>query len=329
MKENGNLEEAASTCQKIIDEVSSVFVGNRQLLKKLLSAGVANGHVLLEDYPGVGKTLLVKALARTVGCNYTRIQFTPDLLPADIIGTRVWKQKEGEFELMRGPIFTNILLADEINRTPPKTQAALLEAMAERQVTIEGVRHSLESPFFALATQNPIDQEGTYPLPEAQMDRFLLKLSVGYAASLEEESSILSRRIDWKKEDPVEDMQVVTSVEEFVTLQQLAETGIYVDQCILDYVSQIVRATREHPKAEVGSSPRGALALLKLARSMAVINGRDFVTPDDIKLFASETLSHRIILHIEYALDDVKGQDIVDEVMRGIPVPVDYMPRKS
>jgi MoxR-like ATPase len=329
MKENGNLEEAASTCQKIIDEVSSVFVGNRQLLKKLLSAGVANGHVLLEDYPGVGKTLLVKALARTVGCNYTRIQFTPDLLPADIIGTRVWKQKEGEFELMRGPIFTNILLADEINRTPPKTQAALLEAMAERQVTIEGVRHSLESPFFALATQNPIDQEGTYPLPEAQMDRFLLKLSVGYAASLEEESSILSRRIDWKKEDPVEDMQVVTSVEEFVTLQQLAETSVYVDQCILDYVSQIVRATREHPKAEVGSSPRGGLALLKLARSMAVINGRDFVTPDDIKLFVSETLSHRIILHIEYALDDVKGQDIVDEVIRGIPVPVDYMPRKS
>jgi len=329
MTSNDDIQQAATTCQKILDEVSKVFVGNRELLKKLLAAGVANGHVLLEDYPGVGKTLLVKALAKTIGCNYTRIQFTPDLLPADIIGTRIWKQKEGQFELMKGPIFTNILLADEINRTPPKTQAALLEAMGERQVTIEGIRHSLQSPFFALATQNPIDQEGTYPLPEAQMDRFLLKVSMGYAASLEEESTILSRRIAWQKEDPIEDMKPETTVEQFVFLQQLAETGIYVDQCILDYVSRIVRATREHPKAEVGSSPRGGLALLKLARAMAVINGRDFVTPDDIKLFCAETLAHRIILHIEYALDDVKGQDIVNEVMQEIPVPVDYMPRKK
>jgi MoxR-like ATPase len=329
MKSNGDVQQAAATCQKILDEVSQVFVGNRELLKKLLAAGVANGHVLLEDYPGVGKTLLVKAIAKTIGCDYTRIQFTPDLLPADIIGTRIWKQKEGEFELMKGPIFTNILLADEINRTPPKTQAALLEAMGERQVTIEGIRHSLQSPFFALATQNPIDQEGTYPLPEAQMDRFLLKLSVGYAGTLEEESTILSRRIAWQKEDPIEDMQAATTVEEFVVLQQLAETAIYVDQCILDYVSRIVRATREHAKAEIGSSPRGGLALLKLARAMAVINGRDFVTPDDIKMFCTETLSHRIILHIEYALDDVKGQDVVNEVMQDIPVPVDYMPRKK
>lgn len=329
MSKNGGLKTAATVCQKVIDEINGVFVGSRELLKKLLAAGIANGHVLLEDYPGVGKTLLVKAMAKTIGCNYTRIQFTPDLLPADIIGTRVWKQKEGSFELMKGPIFTNILLADEINRTPPKTQAALLEAMGERQVTIEGVRHSLQSPFFTLATQNPIDQEGTYPLPEAQMDRFLLKLHLGYATSLEDEISILDRRISWKKEDPVEDMQVVTSADEFITLQQHAETGIYVDQCILDYVSQMVRATREHAKVEVGSSPRGGLALLKLARAMAVINGRDFVTPDDIKMFTSETLSHRIILHIEYALDGVRGQDIVDEVMAKIPVPVDYMPRDN
>lgn len=328
MENGGDIKQAASICGRIIDGVSHVFVGNRDLLKKLLAAGIANGHVLLEDYPGVGKTLLVKTLAKVIGCEYTRIQFTPDLLPADIIGTRIWKQKEGRFELMKGPIFTNILLADEINRTPPKTQAALLEAMGERQVTIEGIRHSLESPFFALATQNPIDQEGTYPLPEAQMDRFLLKMSVGYAESLEEEISILSRRISWQKEDPIEDIVAVTSVAEFVELQQLAETGIYVDQCILDYVSRIVRGTREHAKAEVGSSPRGGLALLKLARAMAVINGRDFVTPDDIKMFVDDTLSHRIIMHIEYALDDVKGQDIVAEVMQNIPVPVDYMPRK-
>jgi MoxR-like ATPase len=326
---NGNIDTASALCQKIMDEVNSVFVGNMPLLKKLLAAGIANGHVLLEDYPGVGKTLLVKALAKTIGCHHTRIQFTPDLLPADIIGTRVWKQKEGEFELMKGPIFTNILLADEINRTPPKSQSALLEAMGERQVTIEGVRHNLESPFFCLATQNPIDQEGTYQLPEAQMDRFLLKMSVGYAATLEEESTILSRRIDWKKEDPVDDMKTVTTTEQFVALQQLAETGVYVDKCILDYVSQIVRATREDHRVEVGSSPRGGLALLKLARAMAVINGRDFVTPDDIKLFTSDTLSHRLILHMEYALDNVRGQDVVEDVMQNIPVPVDYMPRES
>ena len=228
--------EAAKLCEKIVDEVSSIFVGNRLIIQKLLAGCIANGHVLLEDYPGVGKTLLVKAFAKTLGCKYTRIQFTPDLLPSDIIGTRIWRQSEGQFELVKGPIFTNILLADEINRTPPKTQAALLEAMAERQVTIDGIRYSLESPFCTLATQNPIDFEGTYELPEAQMDRFLLKISLGYPSSLEAETTIFNRRINWQKEDPIDDMQPITTIGEFCTLQELAETGVYVDACILDYV---------------------------------------------------------------------------------------------
>ena len=251
------LTEAKRTCESIIAAVGAVFVGNKPLLRKLLAAGLANGHVLFEDNPGLGKTLLAKVFARVIGFNYARIQFTPDLLPADIIGTRVWRQKDSSFELMRGPIFTNILLADEINRTPPKTQAALLEAMEERQVTIEGETHTLQSPFFVLATQNPIEQEGTYPLPEAQLDRFVLKLSTGYAASIEEESLILQRRITWRKDDPSETVQSALSIEQFLGLQNSVETAIYIDQSILNYVSQIIRTTRNHPKVQIGSSPRG------------------------------------------------------------------------
>ena len=221
---------AQGLCQTIIDSISSTFVGHRPLLGKLLAAGIANGHVLFEDYPGLGKTLLAKLFATAIGCRYTRIQFTPDLLPTDIIGTRIWQQKDSSFELMKGPIFTNILLADEINRTPPKTQAALLEAMEERQVTIEGESHELHLPFVVLATQNPIEQEGTYPLPEAQMDRFMLKMSTGYVESLDEEVTILRRRIEWKKDDPSGDIEPAVSAEQFRSLQLVAENGIYVDK---------------------------------------------------------------------------------------------------
>jgi MoxR-like ATPase len=199
------IEAAAKACEKIVDDVGKVYVGDKLLLRKLLAAALANGHVLFEDYPGLGKTLLVKAFAKVIGCDYKRIQFTPDLLPADIIGTRIWRQRDGSFELMKGPVFTNILLADEINRAPPKTQAALLESMEERQVSIEGETHILDPPFVVLATQNPIELEGTYPLPEAQMDRFMLRLSTGYARSLEEENMILERRIDWRRDDPTPD----------------------------------------------------------------------------------------------------------------------------
>ena len=321
------LIEAKKTCEQIVEGVAAVFVGHKPMLRKLLAGGLANGHILFEDNPGLGKTLLAKAFAKVIGFEYARIQFTPDLLPADIVGTRVWRQKDSTFELMRGPIFTNILLADEINRTPPKTQAALLEAMEERQVTIEGETNSLESPFFVLATQNPIEQEGTYPLPEAQMDRFMLKMSMGYAESVEEESIILSRRIQWHKDDPSAEIKPIVSAGQFLDLQHLVESDIYMDKSIIDYISKIVRATRQHPKVEVGSSPRGGLSLIKISRAMALINGRDFVTPDDVKEFTNDALAHRIILKIEENLEGVNPRDIVDDVVKNIPAPTDFHPR--
>jgi MoxR-like ATPase len=321
------LVEIKLTCADLIEGISAVFVGHKPLLKKLLAAGLSNGHVLFEDNPGLGKTLLAKVFARVIGINYTRIQFTPDLLPADIVGSRVWRQKDSEFELMKGPIFTNILLADEINRTPPKTQAALLEAMEERQVTIEGQTHSLPEPFFVLATQNPIEQEGTYPLPEAQLDRFMLKLSTGYAETLEEESDILTRRITWQKDDPSQEVKPVISIEQFKTLQSHVEKEIYIDKSILDYASKIVRATRQHPKIEIGASPRGGLALLKVSRAMALLSGRDYVTPDDIKTFTVDALAHRLILNIEETLEGMSPGIIIEEIVASIPVPVEFRPR--
>jgi MoxR-like ATPase len=321
------LVEIKLTCNNLIEGISAVFVGHKPLLKKLLAAGLSNGHVLFEDNPGLGKTLLAKVFARVIGINYTRIQFTPDLLPADIIGSRVWRQKESEFELMKGPIFTNILLADEINRTPPKTQAALLEAMEERQVTIEGQTHPLPEPFFVLATQNPIEQEGTYPLPEAQLDRFMLKLSTGYAETLEEESAILTRRIGWQKDDPSQDVKAEIDIEQFRKLQSHVEKEIYIDNTILEYVSKIVRATREHPKIEIGASPRGGLALLKISRAMALTSGRDYVTPDDIKIFAVDALAHRLILNVEETLEGMKPASLIEEIVSTIPVPAEFRPR--
>ncbi len=321
------LREVKKSCEDIVEAVFAVFVGHKPLLKKLLAAGLSSGHVLFEDNPGLGKTLLVKVFARVVGFDYKRIQFTPDLLPADIVGTRVWRQRDSTFELVKGPIFTNVLLADEINRTPPKTQAALLEAMEERQVTIEGETHVLSAPFFVLATQNPIEQEGTYPLPEAQLDRFMLKMSTGYAESLEEESTILTRRIQWRKDDPSNDVKPVVSIEQFRKLQELVEKDIYIDKCILDYVSRIVRATREHAKVEIGSSPRGGLGLLKVSRAIALINGRDYVIPDDIKTFAVDALAHRLIINVEETLEGVSPRQIVEEIVNAIPAPTDFHPR--
>ena len=325
--EPGHLEEYRRQCQVILDHVASVFVGNRPVLRKLLAAALANSHVLFEDFPGLGKTLLAKAFGKAVGCGYTRIQFTPDLLPADIIGTKIWRQSDGAFILAKGPVFTNVLLADEINRAPPKTQSALLEAMEERQVTIDGERHTLEQPFIVLATQNPIEQEGTYPLPEAQMDRFALRLSTGYASSTEEESLILQRRIQWRQDDPSEDLPPVMTKEAFRALQQAVEREVYVDPAILEYISMMVRGTRTHSKVEVGSSPRGGLATLKVARANALIEGRDFVTPDDVKFIARNALAHRIILKVEEALEGVKEEQIIDEVINQVPVPKDVRAR--
>lgn len=303
-----------------------IFVGDPAVLRKMLCAALCGGHILFEDLPGLGKTMLAKVFAKATGCRWGRVQFTPDIMPADILGTRVWVPKQSEFVLEKGPIFTNILLADEINRAPPKTQSALLEAMEERQVTIEGTTYRLDRPFFVIATQNPIEHEGTFPLPEAQMDRFLVRMSIGYARSIDDEMEILRRRISWKGDDPVAALEPVISKDQFTWMQDRLEE-VFVHESILKYVSSMVRGTREHYAAEVGSSPRGGLALLKLSRAHAAVMGRDFVIPDDVKLFAHEALDHRIVLGMEYELEEkMSSRVVVDEVLKGTEVPKNYRP---
>ena len=322
------LEQFKVYCDEILDAVQGYFVGERRLLEKVLAASLANGHVLFEDNPGLGKTLLAKVFAKATGCDWSRIQFTPDLMPSDIIGTKVWRANTSEFTLERGPVFTHILLADEINRSPPKVQSALLECMEERQVTIEGETMRLERPFFVLATQNPIELEGTYPLPEAQMDRFLLKLSTGYVGNVDQEVEILKRRASWRKDDPTDFVEGVTSTEGFRELQDLVETGIYVDEQIYYYISNLVRATRVNPYVEVGASPRGGLSLFKVARANAAINGRDYVIPDDVKMYAVDALAHRMIMKLEYALDDkVSPAGIVQNVLEKVEAPKETVRR--
>ena len=312
-----DVKSVSRICEKVLGEVGRVIVGKRDVLEKLLLAILSRGHVLIEDYPGLAKTLMAKTLAGALGLDFKRVQFTPDLLPADITGTYVYNQRTGEFELRRGPIFTNILLADEINRAPPKTQSALLEAMQERQVTLEGRTHRLKEPFIVIATQNPIEYEGVYPLPEAQLDRFMMKLGVGYPTE-EEEAEILKRRIDRKSDDFYVDRVVDGDT---VLEMQRAIEEVYVDESIISYIVSIVRATRTHPRVEVGASPRGALALLKLARAHAALRGRDYVIPDDVKYIALEALSHRVILKSEMWVRGIKPQRVIEEVLSSVPVP--------
>ncbi|MEI6796658.1 MAG: MoxR family ATPase [Methanomassiliicoccales archaeon] len=320
------LNEFSVSARGIIDRTGSIFVGDDIIIRKTLAAALANGHVLFEDNPGLGKTLLAKVFAKVTGCNWGRVQFTPDIMPADITGTKIWRVNESSFTLEKGPVFTNILLADEINRSPPKTQSALLEAMEERQVTIEGVTHKLARPFFVIATQNPIEQEGTFPLPEAQMDRFMLRMSTGYVKDIQLESEILRRRIKWRADDPIDQVQPAVDQARFLAMQDLVERAIYVDDSILDYISGIVRATREHIAVEVGSSPRGGLSLLKVARAHAAISGRDFVTPDDVKMFAKDAICHRLILKMEYEIDSrMSPARVVEETLAGIEAPKQFL----
>jgi MoxR-like ATPase len=321
------LQQAKSACETIIEQIRSLYVGDEMLIEKILAAALANGHVLFEDNPGLGKTLLAKTLAFSIDCHFSRVQCTPDLLPADILGTKVWRPEDGSFELLRGPVFTNILLVDEINRSPPKTQSAVLEVMEERQVTIEGETYRCDTPFFVLATQNPIEYEGTYPLPEAQIDRFIMKLSTGYPETLDGEQLIVKRRIDWKKDDPTRDLKPVISAEKFTALQEAAENDIYIDDVVIQYIAEIVRKTRKHPQVEVGASPRGSLALLKASRALALIRGRDFVTPDDIKTLAVDALAHRLILRVEDVMRQVDERALVKDILEKISVPKDYHPR--
>jgi MoxR-like ATPase len=319
-----HMEQVQTLCKSIIDEVEKVFVsGDRELLNKVLCGFLSGGHILFEDNPGLGKTLLVKVLAKVTGCEWKRIQFTPDLMPSDILGTKIWKSNSSAFELEKGPIFTNFLLADEINRAMPKTQSALLEAMEERQVSIEGTTYSLEPPFIVMATQNPIEMEGTYPLPEAQMDRFIMKLSLGYLDNPQKECEVLKRRIEWKKDDPTNDMKPVVTMEQLLMLQKEVEK-VFVDDNILMYITEIVRSTRTNPNVRLGASPRGALGLLKLSRANALISGRDYVVPDDVKFIAVEALSHRVILHVEHLMEGRLPTAVVKSIVSKIDVPKSY-----
>jgi MoxR-like ATPase len=321
-----SFDEVKKICDKILDTMGQYFVCKPPVLRKVLVAALANGHVLFEDYPGLGKTFLARTFATTTGCDWKRVQFTPDLMPSDITGTKVWRFNTGEFSLMKGPVFTNILLADEINRSPPKVQAALLECMQERQVTIEGETHGLTEPFFVLATQNPIEFEGTYPLPEAQMDRFTLRLSIGYAETREEELAILSRRNQWQQDDPTEFIEPITTSDGFAEIQRRAERDIYVDQQIMQYIVDIVRATRESPQVTIGSSPRGGISLMKVAKAHALTLGRDYVTPDDVKTYAVDALSHRVILKTKYSLEGgIDDRAIIRNIVEDIEVPKDFM----
>lgn len=309
--------EVSEVCERVLGELEGVIVGKRDVLAKLLVAFLARGHVIIEDFPGLAKTLMAKSLAQTLGLRFKRVQFTPDLLPADITGTYVYNQKTGEFELRKGPVYTNILLADEINRAPPKTQSALLEAMQERQVTLDGVTHPLEEPFIVIATQNPIEYEGVYPLPEAQLDRFALKVRVGYPKE-EEELEILARRVA-RKSDTVK-IEPIVSASQVIEMQNAVES-VHVDESIARYIVAIARATRSHPRVEVGVSPRGAEILMKLARARAALEGRDFVVPDDVKELAVEALAHRIVLKSEHWIRGANPESVVRDVVSTIPVP--------
>jgi MoxR-like ATPase len=301
----------------VLDEIERVVVGKRSALTLILTTVLASGHVLIEDLPGLGKTLIARSFAAALGLDFTRVQFTPDLLPADLLGSTVYDMQSGHFEFRPGPIFTNLLLADEINRTPPKTQAALLEAMAERQVSIDGTTHRLPEPFIVLATDNPIEYEGTYPLPEAQLDRFAVRLELRYLSE-QDEASMLRRRLDRGSTEPTVN-QVVDAHDLLAMREAVEQVSVHDD--VLHYVVSLAAATRHHPQVAVGASPRAELDLVQLARARALLLGRDYVIPEDIKALATPAVAHRITLRPEMWVRKIQGSDIVEELLRRLPVP--------
>ncbi len=316
------IEELNAQAERILAEVERAVVGKREALELVLLGILADGHVLIEDFPGLAKTLIARSFAHVTGMTFSRIQFTPDLMPADVTGSSIYNQQRSDFEFRPGPIFANLLLGDEINRAPPKTQAALLEAMQERQVTIEGTTHVLEPPFIVLATQNPIEYEGTYPLPEAQLDRFVLRMGVGYP-SRENEWEMLDRRIE-RAEEEVE-LDQVAEQSTLLEMQRALEQ-VHVEESLGLYIVDLVAATRSAPGVQVGSSPRGSLALLKLARGRAALSGRDYATPDDVKAVAVPALAHRLSLRPELWVERRRSDDIVRELLDQVPTPVVEQP---
>ena len=305
-----------SICQKITENIKRVMVGKDKAIELMLATLLSEGHLLLEDVPGVGKTLLAKSLARSIGGTFHRIQFTPDLLPSDITGFNIYNQKEGKFVFQPGPVMSNVVLADEINRTIPRTQSSLLESMQERQVTVDGVTMDLPSPFLVIATQNPIELEGTFPLPEAQLDRFLMRINLGYP-SFEEEILILER---FQQEDPLEKLLAVTTPEEMLNLQKEREK-IYISQEIKHYIVNLANATRNSSKIRYGASPRASLHLMRAAQSLAALRGRDFVLPDDIKELFTPVLAHRLVIDSKERLKGITDQKILQEILAETEIP--------
>ena len=310
------MEQAEQTARRILENVKRVIVGKDPVIEKSLVALIARGHLLIEDVPGVGKTMLAKSLAISTGCTFQRIQFTPDLLPTDVTGVSIYNQKTGEFEFRPGPIMARVVLTDEINRATPKTQSALLEAMEERQLTVDGVTHMMPQPFFVIATQNPIEYQGTFPLPEAQLDRFLLRVRLGYPGSPEELSIIeLQERVH-----PVESLESVSSPDEILALQE-GVTDIYVDPLVRRYIVSLVEETRRHQDVALGASPRASLGLFKASRALALIRARDYVIPDDVKELAEPVLEHRVIVSANARMRGIESRHVVADVLDQVPVP--------
>ncbi len=310
------MEDPKIIAERIITNVETVIIGKEREVRLALIALLCQGHVLIEDVPGVGKTILARSIAVSAGCNFRRIQFTPDLLPSDVSGVSIYNQKAGDFEFRPGPVIAQVVLADEINRATPKTQSSLLEAMEERQVTVDGVTHKMPEPFIVLATQNPIEYEGTFPLPEAQLDRFLLRIHLGYP-TMTDEVLIMEGQ---QRQHPIDTIQRVTGPDEILSMQR-AVKDIYVDPLIKQYIVAIVDATRKHPSVYLGASPRGSLALYRTCQARSLLDGRDFVVPDDVKELAYTTLGHRIIVSPSARVKSVTAKEVVDSALERIPVP--------
>ena len=308
--------DAAAVARRIADNVATVIVGKSDVIEMALAALIAEGHILVEDVPGVGKTMLARSIATSIGGTFSRIQFTPDLLPSDVTGVSVYNQSTGEFSFRSGPIAAQLVLADEINRATPKTQSALLEAMEERQVTVDGVTHPLSLPFLVIATQNSIEYEGTFPLPEAQLDRFLMRINVGYPR-FEEEITIIAQQ---EHSHPILDLEAVATPEQVIGMQQAAQE-VYVDGLVREYLVALAEATREHSDAALGASPRASLGLFRTGRALALVRGRDYVLPDDIKELAVAVLSHRIVLTPAARMRGVRAEQMVSELLNTVPVP--------
>jgi MoxR-like ATPase len=310
------MEEVKTCADKIVENVEKVIMGKYNVVQITVLALLCQGHLLIEDVPGVGKTMLARAISKSIGCEFSRIQFTPDMLPSDVTGVSVFNQKTREFEFREGPIFAQIVLTDEINRATPKTQSALLEAMEERQVTVDGTTYAMSRPFLVLATQNPIEYEGTFPLPEAQLDRFMLRISLGYPSKADESSILEAQRLV----HPVNEIYQVVTADELLAAQEQVKS-VYVDDLVKEYIVTLVDASRHHPDIYLGASPRGSLALFRTAQARSAVLGRDYVIPDDVKALAEVTLAHRLIISPAARIKNVDPREVVQELLNSVPVP--------